>query len=130
MSNNTDSGGRGIYAAAGDALVDVHDWGRLEWMVSGKNGNSEVLTVGKCFIHPGMGNPFHYHPNCDEVLHVVKGRIRKHVGDEHFDMSPGDTISIPTGAMHRAENIGDGECELLICYDNANRQVVGEGLSS
>lgn len=128
MSDSTQ--GNGVYLPAADAQVDVHDWGRLEWMVSAAIGNSKVLTVGRCFIHPGMGNPMHYHPNCDEALHVVRGNIRKHVGGQFFDMEPGDTISIPKGELHRAENIGSDECELLICYDSANRQVVGEGLSS
>ena len=121
---------QGGYLRATDARVDVFDWGRLEWMVSAAIGNSEVLTLGRCFIHPGMGNPMHYHPNCDEALHVVRGSIRKHVAGEFFDMGPGDTISIPKGALHRAENIGEDECELVICYDNARREVVGEGLSS
>jgi len=130
MSGQMDSGHRGGHVSATEVIVDMFEWGRLEWMVSGAMGNSDTLTVGKCYIEPAMGNPLHYHPNCDEVLHVLAGRIRKHVGDAYVDMGPGDTISIPAGAMHRAENIGDRECELLICYDSPHREVVGEGLST
>ena len=130
MSGQMDSGHRGGHVSVTDVAVERFEWGRLEWMVSGEMGNSDTMTVGKCYIEPGMGNPWHYHPNCDEVLHVMVGTIRKHVGDAYFDMGPGDTISIPIGAMHRAENIGEDESELLICYDSAYREVVGEGLAA
>jgi hypothetical protein len=30
------------------------------------------------------------------------------------------------GAVHNAENVGEEECELLIGYDSAFREVVGE----
>lgn len=111
---------------AGTATVEPQPWGRLEWMVAGSRGNSDVLTVGKCFIQPGRNNPVHHHPNCDEVLVVLRGTIRHRVGEEYTEMRAGDVISIPKGATHNAVNIGDEECELLIIFDTAERQVVGE----
>lgn len=113
-------------ARPADFAVEEQDWGRLVWMVSGALGNSTVLTVGKCFIKPGRANPPHYHPNCDEVLHVVRGHIEHRVDHEYVEMKAGDTISIPTGVMHNARNIGAGEAEFLITFSTANRQVVGE----
>jgi oxalate decarboxylase/phosphoglucose isomerase-like protein (cupin superfamily) len=50
-------------------------WGRLEWSASARIGNSETMTIGTCFIEPGMQNGRHFHPNCDEVLRVVRGVI-------------------------------------------------------
>ncbi|MDN3495505.1 cupin domain-containing protein [Planococcus sp. APC 4015] len=117
---------RGGRTASADVRVEPQPWGRLEWMVSGAQGNSDTLTIGKCFILPGQSNPVHHHPNCDEVLHVLKGLIRHRVGDEYVEMAPGDTISIPMGSVHNAENIGEDTCELLICFDTASREVVGE----
>lgn len=111
---------------ARDVVVETQPWGRLEWMVSGAIGTSATLTVGKCFLGPGASNPVHHHPNCDEVLHVLRGRIRHRVGDAYTELVAGDTISIPRGAIHNAQNVGDEECELLICFDTAQRQVIGE----
>ena len=109
-----------------DYAVDEQDWGRLIWMVSGALGNSTVLTVGRCFIKPGQSNPPHYHPNSDEVLHVVRGHIEHRVGDAWVEMQAGDTISIPLGTMHQARNIGPDECEFVITFNTADRQVIGE----
>jgi quercetin dioxygenase-like cupin family protein len=126
MVDNPQAPGRGGLTKVNDVRVESQSWGRLEWMVSGAIGNSETLTVGKCFIQPGENNPPHVHPNCDEVLHVVRGTIRHRVGDEYLEMGPGDTISIPTGFVHNAQNIGDDEAEFVIIFNTAERQVVGE----
>src|SRR5437763_13164918 len=55
--------------------VEETSWGRLVWMIAGRLGNSATMTVGKSYIYPGSANPRHYHPNCDEVLHVLAGDI-------------------------------------------------------
>lgn len=109
-----------------DYVTEELDWGRLVWMVSADLGNSSTMTVGRCFIKPGCANPPHYHPNCDEILHVVRGHIEHRVDDEYVQMSAGDTISIPTGRIHNARNIGTEEAEFVISFSSADRQVVGE----
>lgn len=111
-----------------DRTLEPHPWGRLEWIVAGRLGNSTELTQAVCVIEPGHQNPPHYHPNCDEVLHVMQGRIRHLAGDEVIEMGPGDTISIPTGMLHNATNVGDDEVILLVTFSTADRQAVGEGM--
>jgi quercetin dioxygenase-like cupin family protein len=113
-------------ARPADYAVDEQDWGRLVWMVSGALGNSKVLTLGKCFIKPGRSNPAHYHPNSDEVLHVVRGHIEHRLDDQWVEMQAGDTISIPLGTIHQARNIGPDEAEFVITFNTADRQVIGE----
>jgi mannose-6-phosphate isomerase-like protein (cupin superfamily)/type 1 glutamine amidotransferase len=101
-------------------------WGRLTWYVSGELGNSETMTVGQAVIRPGHENPRHYHPNCDEVLRVVQGRIRHTMGDRTVEMSAGDVVSIPMGTRHNARNIGTENAVLDISFSSADRQVIGE----
>jgi quercetin dioxygenase-like cupin family protein len=103
------------------------DWGQLTWFANAEIGNSQDITVGRCILKPGQGNPKHSHPNCGEVLVVVKGRIR-HTGPggKDVEMGPGDTISIPPKFLHRAENIGADEAVLIITFTSAHRQVEGE----
>jgi quercetin dioxygenase-like cupin family protein len=109
-----------------DCIIEDHDWGHLVWMVSGRLGNSETMTVGRCHLNPGQQNPRHYHPNCDEVLHVLRGSIEHSCGVEVFPMQAGETVSIPTGVVHNARNVGTEEAVLLIAFSSAHRQVVGE----
>lgn len=111
---------------SGDTTAEEHPWGRLIWMVSGALGNSDTMTVGRCHIAPGQANPRHYHPNCDEVLHVLQGTIEHSLDDEVVRMGPGDTISIPIRTMHNARNVGSDEAIFVITFSSADRQVVGE----
>ena len=116
----------GQMTPADKVLVEDQSWGRLEWMVSGALGNSRTMTVGRCYIRPGEQNPRHYHPNCDEVLHVLQGTIEHSIDDEVLTMGPGDTISIPSGALHNARNAGPDEAIFVISFSAPDRQTVGE----
>ena len=103
------------------------EWGELTWFANAELGNARDLTVGRCVLRPGCENPRHHHPNCDEVLVVLDGRIRHTLaGGEDAELGPGDTITIPAGLPHRALNVGAGDAVLLIVFSSGNRQVVGE----
>jgi len=106
--------------------VDVTPWGSLTWFASKELNNSENMTIGKCIIKAGEENPRHVHPNCEEILHVLKGTISHSYNSEEKIMETGDTISIPAGIPHNARNIGNTEAELLISFSSAERRTIGE----
>ena len=102
------------------------DWGRIVWKVARTLGNSTTMTFGLVTIAAGQSNPRHRHPNCDEILHVVAGRIEHSLGDEKFVMETGDTISIPMGVWHNAKALGDVDALMTISFSSADRQTEGE----
>jgi quercetin dioxygenase-like cupin family protein len=105
----------------GDHVIVEMPWGHLEWYVSAEIGNSDTMTVGKCCIQVGQANGRHYHPNCDEILTVLKGRIIHSWNDEEREMTVGDVISIPQGVVHNARNTGNEIAELAISFSSAHR---------
>ena len=107
---------------AHQAQVQETDWGRLTWFASGKLGNSGTMTMGRCLIRPGQANPRHSHPNCEEVLHVLSGRIMHYVGEKAFEMGPGDTITIWPMTFHYAKNTGTVDAVLMISFSSPDRQ--------
>jgi quercetin dioxygenase-like cupin family protein/type 1 glutamine amidotransferase len=115
-----------IVSRPADYKVIEQPWGRLTWYVSGDLKNSDTMTVGLAEISPGKENPRHYHPNCDEVLHVLQGQILHTINDRTVEMSTGDTVSIPAGTKHNAKNIGTETAKLAISFSSADRQVIGE----
>jgi quercetin dioxygenase-like cupin family protein len=106
-------------------IIEPQSWGRLEWYVSAEIGNSSTMTVGKCVLDPGQGNGRHYHPNCDEIATVLKGRIVQTWDEQERVMEEGDVVSIPSGVQHSARNLGDEPAELAICFSSAHRKSVG-----
>lgn len=107
-------------------LVDF-EWGCLHWYAGAPQSNSDHVTVGKCVLFPGQANPKHYHPNCEEVLHVLSGRIEHFVeGEGWLPMKTGDTITVKQDVWHQARNVGDDEAHLLICFSSPERKTIGE----
>jgi quercetin dioxygenase-like cupin family protein len=112
---------------AGQAQVQETDWGRLTWFASARLGNSATMTVGRCVIRPGRANPRHSHPNCEEVLHVLAGRIAHTLdGRQEVELSAGDTIAVPPDLVHNARNLGTEDAVLAICFSSPDRQTQGE----
>jgi quercetin dioxygenase-like cupin family protein len=112
---------------AGAAEIVETDWGRLTWLASGQLGNSATMTVGQCLIRPGKANPRHSHPNCEEVLYVLTGRISHTVdGGREAEMSVGDVVSVPPNTVHNARNIGTEDAVLAISFSSPERQTKGE----
>jgi quercetin dioxygenase-like cupin family protein len=112
--------------AATEAITQTFDWGYLNWFVNAQIGNSSEMTLGKCTIKPGQENPRHYHPNCEEILQVISGTIAHTMGDDVFEMGPGDTIVIPPNIMHNARNVGSQDAVMTIAFSSADRQTIGE----
>lgn len=98
------------------------EWGRLVWLADQQRGNADGLTLGRVTIRKGHRNPRHSHPNCEEVLYLLKGRLRHWVGTESFDMEPGDTVSIPATVPHYAESNGDEDAEMIVAYSEGVRE--------
>lgn len=115
-----------VVSRAADNKVLHFPWGRLDWYVSGELGNSDTMTTGLATVLPGKSNPRHFHPDCDEVLHVVQGHIRHTMNERVVEMIAGDTVSIPAGTYHNATNIGTEDAVLAISFSSAWREAVGE----
>ncbi len=96
-------------------------WGVIGWSASRKLGNSTTMTFGRAVIHAGKQNARHRHPNCDEILHLLGGRLEHTLGDERFVLEAGDTISIPQGIWHQATALGAQDAEMIICFSSADR---------
>ncbi len=114
-----------ISLKAGEVLT--LPWGQIIWLVGGSLHNSGTMTVGRVVIKAGHGNPIHRHPNCDEVLHVLSGRIEHTLGSAKYVMNPGDAISIPAGEWHNARTLDGVGAEMVICFSSADRQTESAG---
>ena len=108
-----------------DIQTDLFPWGRLEWYAR-KSINGANMTLGFCHINPKMENAMHSHPNCDEVLHVLKGSIIHRLNGEELLMNEGDSLFIPQNAVHNAFNSSESEVVLSIAFTTGERRTVNE----
>ena len=71
---------------------------------AGFRGEDVLLVMN--WLDPGMDVNPHSHP-FEQIVHILQGRVRFHLGDETFEAGPGSLIRIPPDVVHYAEPIGD-----------------------
>lgn len=104
--------------------TETFEWGTLQWLCNAKLSPGAKQTVGLCHIHPGQVNPVHFHPNCEEVLHMLSGAGRHSFDGQSIDLRAGMTIRIPSGVKHNLANIGNEPIVCLIAFDSGERETV------
>ncbi|MDX3899324.1 MAG: cupin domain-containing protein [Sphingobium sp.] len=58
------------------------------------------------WLHPGMEVRPHDHP-FEQLIMILQGKVRFHVGDEVIEAGPGSMMRIPPNVCHYAEPVGD-----------------------
>ncbi len=82
----------------------------VKYLVSSENSNAQLTFLGQT-VYPAGGatHEAHYHPNAEETIIVQSGSGRHRVGDEWFDLAPGDILFVPKGSVHTAESGQDDD---------------------
>ena len=104
--------------------IETFEWGTLQWLCNAKLSERAEQTLGLCHILPGCQNPRHYHPNCEEVLHMLSGSGKHSFDDDVIALRPGMTIRIPVGVIHNMSNTGAEPIVCLISFNSGNRETV------
>jgi quercetin dioxygenase-like cupin family protein len=116
-----------VRTAAESASTTLQEaWGSLRWLASTAIGNAEGVTVGHVTIQAGEANPRHSHTTCEEVLYLLRGRLRHTMGDESVILEAGDTLTVAAGVTHHAVNVGEEDAEMIVAYSSGVRDFVAE----
>jgi quercetin dioxygenase-like cupin family protein len=92
-------------AKSGYALA--HDEGEAFWLL----GMLQTVKVGRAdaagqyglleiVVPPGLGSPWHVHPEEDEWFYVLEGNMTFYVGDTRLDLTTGGFAFGPKGVPH------------------------------
>ncbi|MEE9275330.1 MAG: cupin domain-containing protein [bacterium] len=60
----------------------------------------ELMKVGMVTYPEGFGPPAHVHPNEEQYILVMEGKIQMVLGDEERTIGPGDLVHIPRNTSH------------------------------
>ena len=115
------------YTALSASAITSHQvtekWGSLTWLAGQQIGNAQGLTLGHVIIKPGESNPRHCHPNCEEVLYLMSGRLKHSVGVKKITASTGDVFTVGPGIYHQATNTGSEDAHMIVAYSEGNREM-------
>lgn len=108
---------------------DQHDWGTGRWVSHPPSTDAKQLTVLEGTIVPRQGHSFHKHPDQEEVLYVISGRIEQWIDREKRILGPGDAAFVPAGTVHATFNIGQSDAKVVAifgpCIGSAGFEMVG-----
>jgi mannose-6-phosphate isomerase-like protein (cupin superfamily) len=87
------------------------------------------LSLAEAEVAPGGSTALHIHYAAEEIYHILQGSGIMTLGEERFEVGPGDTIRIPPNRPHRVVNIGTGGLKILCCcapaYSHDDTELLG-----
>lgn len=104
---------RGKFVMMSETEPEVLDWGRLRWLSNPPSTGAAHLTVIDVTLAPGKGHDFHKHPDQEEVLYVVAGKVEQWVDREKRALGPGDSAYVPAGMVHASFNVGSSDAKIV-----------------
>jgi len=81
--------------------------------VSPKSNGSQHMVLITEDIVPGEEIPTHKHMGQDEIVYIVKGTVRVHLGNLERDLHAGGTVFIPAHTWISAKNVGTDNVSLI-----------------
>jgi quercetin dioxygenase-like cupin family protein len=95
-------------------MTEAYNWNELA-KESPRQGIERVAFRGEHamavlnWIKPDMAPAPHSHP-FEQLVFILEGRTRLHVGDEVIECEPGSMVRVPPDVVHWAEPVGDEVC--------------------
>jgi mannose-6-phosphate isomerase-like protein (cupin superfamily) len=87
-------------------------------------------SLAEATVPVGGATTEHYHRVTEELYFFTAGRGRLRVDGEERDVTPGDCVVLPPGAVHKLWNTGDEPLRLLCCcapaYTHEDTVLAGE----
>ena len=87
----------------------------IQVLISSQEGPNFALR--KFSMKPGGGMPTHTN-TVEHEQYVLGGQARIGIGEQVYEVQPGDVVFIPAGVHHFYENIGDEPFEFLCIVPN------------
>ena len=114
------------FRMANEIPKDDADWVTRRWVSHPASTGAEQLTIIDATLAPGQAHGFHKHPDQEEVIFVIAGRVEQWLDQEKRILGFGDAAFIPKGVVHASFNAGDGDARLVAIFGPC----VGDGFTT
>lgn len=92
--------------------------GQFNCIVSSKDTNGDFCAYDTFRSEKG-GPAFHLHHSQDEWFYNIRGEFIVQVGEDKFNLRPGDSLFAPRKIPHAFAKINDGEAQMLVLFQPA-----------
>lgn len=87
----------------------------IDFKVSGSETDGALFILENTNDSRG-GPPRHLHHEQEEWFYVVEGDYVAEIGDEHYQLGPGDSILAPRKTPHVWAHVGEGTGRLIVAF--------------
>lgn len=102
--------------------------GLLRYEIVTENRGAASTTIYELLFEPGARIPPHIHPDVEEALFVLSGKLQAIEGDsEDIDLGPGDLCMAEGGVRHGLVNRSTERATLLALFPTVNPASVPAG---
>ena len=78
----------------------------------GPSVKGDSVFMGHFFYPAGGVAKAHSHPN-EQIVSIIKGKVRVRIGDEERILGPGEIYVVPANIEHETETLEDRE--VIVC---------------
>jgi quercetin dioxygenase-like cupin family protein len=104
--------GGGAFKTQAERVYEGSERGPAAMVTGPGDGLSSIVTVDAAF-EAGQAHAFHRHPNQEEVIYVLEGRIEQWIEQDRLVLGPGDAVAIGKGVVHATFNDGSERARIL-----------------
>ena len=102
------------FVMAGDVPVESYEWGDAGMRCAPPGTGCQSFVVMDVRLDPGYFHAFHKHPDQDEMITVVAGKVTQYLEGGSTVLGPGDSVYIDKDVVHATYNDGDVPVELQV----------------
>ena len=111
------------FVMGSDVPVENFDWGSAGMRNAPPGTGCQSFVVMDVRLDPGFFHAFHKHPDQDEMITIVAGKVRQYLEGESAVLGPGDSVYIDKDVVHGSYNDFDEPAQLAVVLAPA----IGDG---
>ena len=111
---------------SGDSRIGKHlkmkgvTFNVLDLKISSKDTDGDIAVFEQNGFTPSGGPPLHIHFYQDEFFYIIQGDYLFQVGNDKYQMKPGDTIFLPRSIQHAFKQLTE-KGKVLVAYIPAGK---------
>ena len=87
-----------------DVPVENFDWGSAGMRNAPPGTGCQSFVVMDVRLDPGFYHAFHKHPDQDEMIIVLRGKIVQYLNEDRVELGAGDSVYIDKDVVHGSYN--------------------------
>jgi quercetin dioxygenase-like cupin family protein len=107
----------------GEVPTETFDWGSAGMRCAPPGTGCQSFVVMDVRLDPGFFHAFHKHPDQDEMITIVSGKVTQYLEGESTVLGAGDSVYIDKDVVHGSYNDFDEPAHLSVVLAPA----VGDG---